>query len=106
MVNEMDPRAFQARREENPAVVLLDVREDQELAIASVEGAVHIPMNDVPSRVAELDATAEIVVMCHHGMRSNQVAHFLDAQGFENVTNLTGGIDAWSLLIDPSIPRY
>jgi rhodanese-related sulfurtransferase len=86
--------------------VLLDVREAQELAIAQVVGAVHIPMGDIPARLAELDADKTIICMCHGGMRSAQVAGFLAAQGYENVINLTGGIHAWSQQVDPAVPTY
>jgi rhodanese-related sulfurtransferase len=86
--------------------VLLDVREVQELAIAQVAGAMHIPMGDIPARLAELDADKTIICMCHGGMRSAQVAGFLAAQGYENVINLTGGIHAWSQQVDPAVPTY
>jgi rhodanese-related sulfurtransferase len=86
--------------------VLLDVREPQELAIAKVAGAVHIPMGEIPARLAEIDTTKTIICMCHGGMRSAQVADFLTAQGYENAVNLTGGINAWSQLVDSGIPTY
>jgi rhodanese-related sulfurtransferase len=89
----------------NPPLVL-DVREPEEIQLARFPGAQHIPMNDVPGRVAEVDRSREIVVVCHHGMRSAHVAHYLDEQGFPRVANLSGGIDAWSAVIDPSVPRY
>jgi len=89
----------------NPPVVL-DVREPQELAIARFPGAVEIPMHDVPARIAELDPKQEIFVLCHHGMRSAHVASFLADQGFTQVGNVTGGIDAWALFVDQSVPRY
>lgn len=89
----------------NPPVVL-DVREPQELAIARFPGAVEIPMHDVPARIAELDPKQEIFVLCHHGMRSAHVASFLAEQGFSQVGNVTGGIDAWALFVDQSVPRY
>jgi len=89
----------------NPPVVL-DVREPQELAIARFPGAVEIPMHDVPARIAELDPKQEIFVLCHHGMRSAHVASFLADQGFTQVGNVAGGIDAWALFVDQSVPRY
>ncbi|MEO0421115.1 MAG: rhodanese-like domain-containing protein [Pseudomonadota bacterium] len=88
------------------AAVLLDVREPWELDISSVTGAVHIPMNSIPGRVRELDPGKPLIVMCHHGVRSRQVAQWLAGQGFSDVANFDGGIDAWSRLIDPSVPRY
>lgn len=74
--------------------------------MAALPGSVHIPMRSVPARIAELDPGAEIAVMCHHGGRSEQVAHFLHARGFANVHNVEGGIDAYALRVDPKIPRY
>lgn len=87
-------------------VVLLDVREDEELALASVAFAMHIPMRLVPARLAEIDTDTTIVVMCHSGVRSAAVAGFLAARGHMSVMNLTGGIDAWAREVDSSIPRY
>lgn len=87
-------------------LTILDVREPEEIAIAEFPGAMHVPMGDVPSRLTELDPDAEWVVVCHHGIRSAQVATYLARMGFERVWNLTGGIDAWALAADPSTPRY
>lgn len=86
--------------------IVLDVRELSELAIARIEGSIHIPMNQVPERHAELDKEQNIIVMCHHGVRSQQVAQYLKHCGFSSVFNLSGGIDAWSCECDQSIPRY
>ena len=85
---------------------MLDVREDREVKTASLPGALHIPMRDVPARAAELPRSQPLVVVCHHGARSARVTAFLKMQGFEHAVNLDGGIDAWSLRIDPSVPRY
>jgi rhodanese-related sulfurtransferase len=87
-------------------VVLLDVREHDELAVAAVAGALHIPMREVPGRLADLDTQKPLVVMCHSGGRSRRVAEYLLGQGFTTVFNLRGGIDAWSTQIDSQIPRY
>jgi rhodanese-related sulfurtransferase len=92
--------------DENRSVVLLDVREPLEFRHAHIAGSTHIPMQEVPRRLTELSPEAEIVVICHHGMRSAQVAGFLEGRGFINVSNLSGGIDAWSVQVDPSLPRY
>lgn len=86
--------------------LILDVREMEEVALASFPHAVHIPMGEVPSRLSELDSGREIVVVCHHGIRSAQVAAYLSSVGFERVLNLAGGIDAWSVSVDPAVPRY
>ena len=108
-VVEIRPSEFMKRwpsEAERRAVVLLDVREHHELERAALSFATHIPMAQVPARIAELDAEATIVVMCHSGMRSLQVASFLATQGFSNMMNLTGGIDAWAREVDSTIPRY
>ncbi|MDB5968458.1 MAG: sulfurtransferase [Hydrocarboniphaga sp.] len=86
--------------------VLLDVRLPEELAIAALPGAVNIPLNDLPERIGELNPKAPIAVLCHHGVRSERAARFLERSGFGDVSHLAGGIDAWSLEIDESVPRY
>jgi rhodanese-related sulfurtransferase len=93
------------RREADPPIVL-DVREPRELAVCALDDAVHIPMGEIPARLGELPGDREVVVMCHHGMRSMQVTQFLRHQGFANVRNLAGGIDAWAARIEPAMPRY
>ncbi len=86
--------------------VLLDCREPEELAVARIDGALHIPMGDIPSRLQSLDPAKEYVVFCHHGVRSAHVVSFLRQQEFERVRNMAGGIDAWSREIDVNVPRY
>jgi rhodanese-related sulfurtransferase len=88
------------------APVVVDVREPWEHAHVSVAHAVHIPMQTVPARLAELDPARAHVLMCHHGMRSYRVAEFLAQAGFERLYNLDGGIDAWAADVDPSLARY
>ena len=92
------------------APLLLDVREawEFELAAIRVDGlcTLHIPMNAIPERLGELDASQPVVCICHHGMRSAQVVAFLERQGFDTVYNLAGGIAAWSEQVDPSVPGY
>ena len=105
-IGEIEPADLMARRKRGDRLVVLDVREPEELAIAPFPDAVHIPMGDIPARLTELDAGAEWVVVCHHGVRSAQVAMYLARMGFERVSNLSGGIDAWSLTADPATPRY
>ena len=108
-VPELSPTEFTARWPNYASggdVVLLDVREHDELAIAAVDGARHIPMREVPTRLADLDPAKPLVVMCHSGGRSRRVAEFLQGNGFPNVFNLTGGIDAWSTQINSHVPRY
>lgn len=91
---------------ENTAYILLDVREDEEVTLASLPNHTHIPMHLIPLRHNELPDDQPIIVYCHHGLRSQQVAMYLADAGFDNLYNLKGGIDAWSQTVDPSIPRY
>jgi len=106
MVRQVSPAEVQRQLDSDRPPVLLDVREPEELLLARLPGAVHIPMGEVPGRLHELDPDAEIVVFCHHGIRSAQVAQFLAQRDFAHVANLAGGIDAWSVSVDPSVPRY
>jgi rhodanese-related sulfurtransferase len=85
---------------------LLDVREPWELAIASIPGSTSIPMHEIPERLKELDADSAIIVMCKSGGRSQRTADFLAGRGFRNVSNLAGGINAWSHDVDPGVPEY
>ena len=86
--------------------VLLDVREGWELNICALSGALHIPMGQVPARIEELSPEQEMVVVCHHGVRSLRVAHFLESRGFSKLYNLQGGVDAWAREIDPAMHTY
>lgn len=86
--------------------VLLDVREPWEFQTCHIAGSVPMPMNSVPARMQELEDDAPIVCICHHGARSMSVAAFLERNGFTNVTNLTGGVHAWALQVDSSMPTY
>jgi rhodanese-related sulfurtransferase len=89
-----------------PAPLVLDVREPWEVATVALPGSVAIPMGQITTRADELDAARPVVCLCHHGMRSLQVAGYLERRGFSDVWNLTGGIDAWSRQVDPSSPTY
>lgn len=96
---------------DSPAMpLLLDVREPWELQTACVREdgfeLLRIPMREVPARLAELDPARPTAILCHHGMRSQQVANYLAQSGFTDVVNLQGGIDAWSQDIDPTVPCY
>lgn len=105
---EVTPRAVRSLRDAGEAFVLLDVREPAEVAAAAIGGAVVVPMGEVKSRLNELEAHAEqkVVVMCHHGARSMQVAAFLRQHDFDDVASMAGGIDLWSRDVDPTVPRY
>jgi rhodanese-related sulfurtransferase len=86
--------------------LLLDVREPWEHQVCSIEGSELIPMRAVPAKMTELDREREIVCVCHHGGRSAHVGMFLERQGFANVYNLAGGVDAWARQVDKTMPTY
>lgn len=86
--------------------LLLDVREPWEFERCHIEGAELLPMSSIPSRFGEIDAGRDVVVICHHGVRSFHVARFLEHNGLTNVINLTGGVDAWAKEVDPHMPLY
>ncbi len=103
---EIDVEQLKAWIDEGHDVHIVDVREPHEHAICRIDGSRLLPMRQIPQQVEELDRGALTVVYCHHGPRSSQVVAYLRQQGFGRVTNLGGGINAWSLRIDPSVPRY
>ena len=94
------------RLDKGDKVFLLDVREPHEFSMAKIEGSTLIPLGTLPQSLNQLDPADEIVALCHKGMRSADAVGFLLQQGFSNVKNLIGGIDAWSVEIDHSVPRY
>jgi len=105
-INQCSAQQLQQRLLDNDPLLLLDVREPNEFAYAQIQGSRLIPLGQLPERTDELDKEQEIVVICHHGMRSQQACHFLQHAGFTRLNNLKGGIDAWSVLCDASVPRY
>jgi len=104
-MRNLSPAELKSLLDQNQ-VRLLDVRQAEELEIASIAGATHIPLNELPGRLGELDPAQPVVAMCHHGVRSEMAGRLLERNGFAQVAHLSGGIDAWSQAIDPSIPRY
>jgi sulfur-carrier protein adenylyltransferase/sulfurtransferase len=107
MVEEWDPESVAARlRAGKDPIVLLDVREPYERELAVIDPSVHIPMGEVPERVGEIPRDRTVVVYCHGGGRSAMIAAYLEGQGYAHVANLSGGIDAWSVTVDPKVPRY
>jgi rhodanese-related sulfurtransferase len=105
-VTQIDPAGLKAKMDGGESFCLLDVREPWEVALAAIPGSLAIPMHELPSRLKELDAASEIIVMCKAGSRSQRAAEFLAARGYGKVSNLQGGIDAWSRDIDPDVPEY
>ena len=104
---EIIPQEVKQLREQGQLFTLLDVREPWEHQTARIEGAKMIPMGDVPSRAhQELDPDEHIVVYCHHGVRSLNVANWLRQQGFEQTQSMRGGIDQWSRSVDAKVPVY
>ncbi|HLA75479.1 MAG TPA: rhodanese-like domain-containing protein [Gammaproteobacteria bacterium] len=89
-----------------PAPLLLDVREPWEYELCHIQGSRLVPMGQIDSALDSLDADREIIVICHHGGRSQRVADYLERAGFTNIANLTGGIDAWTNDVDPSLAKY
>jgi rhodanese-related sulfurtransferase len=104
-MTEISPQDLKARLDRHEPLVLLDVREGWETALCRLANATHIPIEEIEFRTAELDQADDIVVYCHHGVRSAAVANFLRQQGFKAV-NLQGGVDQWARAIDPTMKRY
>ena len=103
---EVSPAQVKAKLDAGEAFTLLDCRNDDERAFCLIEPSLHIPMHQTPERLAEIPRDQPVVVYCHHGVRSLQVTSFLKTQGFDDVQSMAGGIDLWSLRIDPTVPRY
>ena len=113
MIDQVQPAQLQdwiASQAPNGAAVVLDVREAWEVQTASVNADGFelqcMPMNTIPARLDELSRDQPIACLCHHGARSMQVAVFLAQQGFAHVANISGGINAWSMQVDPTVPMY
>lgn len=105
---EIDVQTVQALRTTGADFVFVDCREPDEYATARIEGARLVPMSELAQRVGELQDARDrqLVIHCHHGGRSLRVARWLRQQGFTKAQSMAGGIDAWSQIIDPSVPKY
>jgi rhodanese-related sulfurtransferase len=106
---EVSPQEVQRRIDAGEKLHLIDVREPHEYAQARIEGSELIPMRSVPAQLQNLDARADegmLIVYCHHGVRSLNVVSWLREQGIEACQSMAGGIDAWSLTVDRTVPRY
>jgi adenylyltransferase/sulfurtransferase len=107
MIKQVNVEELKSKMDAGEKIVLVDCREPDENQYCRIEGAILIPLSEFSARgLSELDKDAEIYIHCHHGGRSQRACEFLEAQGFKSVANITGGIDAWSLRIDPKVPRY
>ena len=105
---EINVQSVKSLLDSGDELLLIDCREVAENQHCRIEGSQLIPMNETPDRLSEIEAHADkpVVVHCHHGGRSLQVVNWLRANGVEHAQNMTGGIEAWSNEIDPSVPRY
>lgn len=106
MVDQISVHDLKQKMDKGEKFLLVDVRNQNELDICKFETAIHIPLHLLTVRYSELDREAEIICTCHHGGRSQQAANFLIQQGYRNVSNLVGGIDAWASHIDPNMAQY
>ena len=102
----ISPKELKASLDKGDKLVLVDVREEWEFSLAKLDGSILIPLGTLPQSLARLNRDSEIIAICHHGMRSADATNFLLQQGFTNVKNLVGGIDAWSTQVDRTVPRY
>jgi rhodanese-related sulfurtransferase len=102
----ISPKELKTRLDKGDTLVLLDVREDWEYSLAKINGSILVPLGTLPQSLTRLNRESEIIAICHHGMRSADATNFLLQQGFSNVKNLVGGIDAWSTQVDGAVPRY
>jgi rhodanese-related sulfurtransferase len=103
---EISAQEVKARLDRGEKLLLVDVREPREFELCHIEGAVLIPMGSIPANLQSLDTDDDVICFCHHGMRSLDVANWLRAQGIKSARSMAGGIDRWSMEIDPSVPRY
>ena len=107
MIRQLTVSELKEKLDQEPdKLVVLDVREPWELNVCALPNVVSIPMREVPARTAELPKDVEIAVLCHHGIRSQQVALYLDRVGFDKLHNVVGGIAAWAREIDTKMPTY
>jgi rhodanese-related sulfurtransferase len=103
---EISAREVKERLDKGEKLLLVDVREPHEYELCHIEGAVLIPMGSIPENLQKLDTDEDVICFCHHGMRSLDVANWLRTRGVNSAKSMAGGIDRWSLEIDPSVPRY
>jgi rhodanese-related sulfurtransferase len=105
-VIQITAKELEKKLYDNLKLLVLDVREPHEFEFANINGSLHIPLNQIPQRTDEIDSSSGCVVICHHGIRSQQAAAYLVYSGFTQIYNLSGGIDAWSVECDNTVSRY
>ena len=105
-IEYLQPTDGAARLAEDAPPLIIDVREPWEYGLAHIEPSELIPLSELPDRVHTLDPTRPYALLCHHGMRSEMAANWLAQQGFQHLVNIEGGIDAWSMHVNPDSPRY
>ena len=103
---EVSPQQVKQRRDRGEKFLFVDVREPWEYDTIRIEGSKLIPMREIPANLAALESAEDVILFCHHGMRSLDAAAWLRSQGVEGARLMTGGIDRWSTEIDPLVPRY
>ncbi len=106
MFEEITPGQLASRMAQGESWTVLDVRENDELAVARVAGVLHIPLGELPTRLGEIPTEGPLGILCHGGYRSAQACQFVAASGRRGIFNISGGIDRWSIEVDPQIPRY
>ncbi len=105
-MREISPEELHARLQAGDKPIVLDVREPWERKLCALPDSLHAPMQQVPALIETLDPEKEMVIYCHTGVRSFHAAQFLERNGFKNVVNLKGGIEAWARTVDPTMARY
>jgi len=103
---EIMPREVKQRLDRGEKLLLVDVREPHEHAVCRIEGAVLLPMGSIPANLSKFDVDEDVICFCHRGMLSMDVANWLRAQGVKTAKSMAGGIDRWSVEVDPEVPRY
>ena len=103
---EIRPEDLKARLDAGDSLVLVDVRQPEEFEICRLPGSKLLPLNELAGNLDDLDPKDEIVLICHHGIRSLDATFFLRSNGYDLAKSLAGGVDRWSLTIDPAVPRY
>lgn len=106
MAEQITPEGLKLRLDKHDPITVVDVRDPWEVQICRLENSLHMPMEEIPFRIDELNPEDEFVVVCHQGVRSAAISDWMERQGYLRVSNLAGGLDAWARMVDPSMRRY